>query len=288
MLVQLIVADNDSGHAASRMGQGPSHILAGNVEGRLTAAGHQVETIHVGLSLAYPTEIAAAFHTVTAVARQVRMARRQRRFPVILAGNCIASVGAVAGDPGGGTAVLWMDAHADFHTPDTTRSGFLDGMAVSVVAGDCWRTLAATIPGFRPVAPEGILLLGTRDVEKAERQRLRERGAGWLDLEALREDPDSLPPALLVLSRAAGAAHLHVDLDVLDPGVTAAANAFAPAGGLTLAELSSLLAVVTSRCRLASLTLASYDPSGDPRHVIRDAAVTILELVCSSVPGQRG
>lgn len=281
MLVQLIVVDNDSGHAATRMGQGPAQLLAGDPESRLRHAGHQVETVRVDLSLAFPTEIAAAFHTARSLARQVRMARRQRRFPVVLAGNCMASVGAIAGDSAGRTAVLWLDAHADLHTPATTRSGFLDGMALSVIAGDCWQTLAAEIPGFRGVAPEGILLVGTRDVEEAERQRLRERGFGWVDNEALRERPDALPAALDRLGPGAEALHLHVDLDVLDPAATAPANAFAPGGGLTREELLSLIAVVRSRCSVSSLTLASYDPSGDPGHAVRDAALAVIELVCS-------
>ena len=59
----------------------------------------------------YPTEISSAFRTAAEVSRQVSSAMRQRRFPIVLAGNCFASVGAVSGHSGEGRAVVWLDAH---------------------------------------------------------------------------------------------------------------------------------------------------------------------------------
>ena len=73
------------------------------------------------------------------------------RFPLVLAGNCNAAVGVVAG-LGPGAAVLWCDAHADFNTPETTTGGFLDGMGLATVTGRCWTSMAARVPGFVPVA----------------------------------------------------------------------------------------------------------------------------------------
>jgi arginase len=286
VLVQLIHCDNDSGRPATRMGQGPDHILAGDPAGRLRAAGHQVNTVRVDLRLPFPTEVAAAFETASSIARQVRLARRQRRFPVVLAGNCIASLGVVAGlrprRGSGRVGVVWLDAHADLHTPATTRSGFLDGMAISVIAGDCWDTLAHALPGFRAVHPEDILLLGARDVDEAERRRIGERGVEWQSVAALRDSPEALATRIDRLANRAEAVHVHVDLDVLDPDVVAAANGYAAPDGLAGDELVSVIRLVATRAPVAALTLSAYDPSFDSAGAVRDVALEVIEVLCSA------
>ena len=66
------------------------------------------------------------------------------------------------GAGGGGTDVVWFDAHGEATTPETTTSGFLDGMGISILTGRCWRTMAASIPGFEPLPGKRIALLGAR------------------------------------------------------------------------------------------------------------------------------
>jgi len=63
--------------------------------------------------------------------------------------------------------VLWFDAHGDFNTPESTLGGFLDGMALAIATGRCWTGLAATVPGFTPVAEENVVLVGARDLDRA-------------------------------------------------------------------------------------------------------------------------
>jgi arginase len=279
VLVQLIQSENDSGHSGARMGRGPAQILAGGAAERLGLAGHQVETVRIASDASFPVEVAAAFETARAVARQVRMASRQRRFPAVLAGNCMASLGAVAGHPRGRTGIVWLDAHADFHTPESTRSGFLDGMALATVAGRCWAARASSVPGFRPLPHSAILLLGTRDVEPAERALISEMGVPWIEAETMRSEPGSIPAAVQRLAAETDQVHLHLDLDVLDPEQVAPANEFAPAGGLGMDELLRVVSEVRAGCRIASATLASYDPSRDRRNAVRDAAVRLLEAL---------
>src|SRR5206468_12877100 len=99
----------------------------------------------------------------------VRAARAQGRFPVVLSGNCGASLGVVGGlmQARGGAAarplgVVWMDAHGDFNTPDTSASGFLDGMSLAALVGRCWRALTLVTPGVA-VPEHHVLHLGGRD-----------------------------------------------------------------------------------------------------------------------------
>lgn len=279
MLVQLIHTSNDSGHVGARMGLGPGRILAGGAADRLAAEGHQVETIRVEPREPFPTETAIAFETARALARQVRMAIRQRRFPIVLAGNCMAALGAVAGQPRGRVGLVWLDAHADFHTPETTRSGFLDGMALAAAAGHCWTSLTASIPGFHPVRPEDILLLGARDVEEAEQSRLAEHAIVHRDTAGMRADPAAVASAVAALGTRAERVHLHVDLDVLDPDAVAPANRFAVAGGLTLPELLELVRTLRKGCRMSAATISAYDPAFDRADRMCSAALDLLSTL---------
>src|SRR5262249_60621897 len=65
-------------------------------------------------------------------------------------------------------APFWFDAHGDCNTPETTTSGFLDGMGLAMTMGLCWHHLGATVPGFQPVAAEATFLLGARDLDPLE------------------------------------------------------------------------------------------------------------------------
>lgn len=90
----------------------------------------------------------------------------------MLAGNCITAVGALAGIADSEPAVLWLDAHGDLNTPETTRSGFLDGMALVILTGRCWRSLAETVLGFRPVEERRVRHFGAHKLDDAERELL--------------------------------------------------------------------------------------------------------------------
>src|SRR6185369_3673269 len=65
-------------------------------------------------------------------------------------------------------AVFWFDAHGDLHTPATTGSGFLDGTGLATAMGLGFQALASSIPGFVPVAPDDVFLLGARDLDAPE------------------------------------------------------------------------------------------------------------------------
>jgi arginase len=70
--------------------------------------------------------------------------------------------------------VVWFDAHGDFNTPETTLSGFFDGMGLAMAAGYCWKPLLETIPGFRAVSEANIVHIGGRDLDRAEEELMRQ------------------------------------------------------------------------------------------------------------------
>src|SRR5262249_38666367 len=160
---RLLLVPYDSGQRNVRMGAGPEHLRAAGLPRHLIELGHEVDVqVIEPASLNWRAEVQTSFELMRAVAEQVRTARASSRFPLVLSGNCLAAVGVIAG-LGPGIGVLWIDAHGDFNTPQTTMSGFLDGMTLATATGRCWMELARSIEGFAPVPDSAVVMLGAHD-----------------------------------------------------------------------------------------------------------------------------
>jgi arginase len=190
----------------------------------------------------------------------------------VLSGNCGIALGTVSGCGADKTGVVWFDAHGEATTPETTRSGFLDGMPISTLLGRAWQTLARTVPGFAPVPGERIVLFGTRQVEEAENKLLDEAGVQRV------ATVEELIRCLSTLTKVVEQIYLHVDLDVLDP-TEATANQWTPANGITVRTLLDAVAEVRKRAKVAALGIASYDPAVDRDGRALSAALRVAEVL---------
>ena len=260
MPVDLITVPYDSALRGERMGAGPLHFVANGAAERLRAAAGPVRETGVEAAPGFRAEIATAFDLARATAFAVRAARGHGAFPLVLAGNCITAVGVLASLPAETTGIVWLDAHGDLNTPETTRSGFLDGMALSVALGRCWEAMAGSIDGFAPVAEETVLLVGARDLDPAEREYVERSRVHHLSPEDVADGV--LEDALDALAGRVQQVYLHVDLDVHDPS-EGAANAFAAPGGLTASEVRRVAREVAARIPLAAASITAYDPEHD-------------------------
>src|SRR5712671_1661390 len=199
MNLQLLAVPYDSGNLRARMGAGPEALLTAGLEQALRDNGHSVHTKVAELAAdSWHSEIQTSFQLMRMLSVGVRDARESGRLPIVLAGNCNTAVGTLAGLGADSTAVAWFDAHADFNTPETTASGFLDGTAVAIVTGRCWTQLAATVPGFEPVPDNRVCLIGTRDIDSLEGGLLDESAVDVIEPRKLRSD---LARALALIKR---------------------------------------------------------------------------------------
>jgi arginase len=123
----------DSGHKDKRMGCGPARLLK---ETSALQDARDVSTETVEIHDPFPLEVGTAFRLAGVLSDKVRRVRELDHFPLVLAGNCMSSIGTLAGLGDLRMGVIWLDAHGDFNTPETTSSGFLDGMALATVTGD--------------------------------------------------------------------------------------------------------------------------------------------------------
>ena len=224
------------------------------------------ESVAVDRGQPFHHELGATFDVLHALARTVRETVAADRFPLVLAGNCSSAVGTVAGLGRGDLGVVWLDAHADFNTPETTVSGFFEGFALALLTGSGFDALLASIEGYRPIPEERVVLLA-RDIDPGEQRRLDASQVRLVDLA-------SLDQALDELAHKVGAVYLHVDLDVLDPS-EGRANFLAVENGLSLAELERAVAAVLERFELAAAGITWYEPHFDPEGLIPPKAATV-------------
>lgn len=158
--------------------------------------------------------------------------------------SCSSVLGVVAGLGAGEVGVIWFDAHADANTPETTSSGFLDGMPVAVLTGRCWSSIAAsTIPGFVPLSDGRVVLAGVRSVDDDGQALLDTSQIGVVPAAGM-ADGAAFGKVLRGLSARVDSVHVHVDLDVIDLD-DGRANEFAAAGGPTLDALDAAAALDT-------------------------------------------
>lgn len=280
MDVQILTVPYDSGVRRVRMGAGPGRLLEAGLESRLADAGHRTELTEISAPPAeVPAETSTAFGLMRRLAGEVEGAAERGRFPLILSGSCYSALGTVSGVGPSTTGIVWFDTHADLNTPDTTRSGFLDGMALSMLTGRCWKALAGSIPGYRPVDDRRILLLGARDLDPGE-ERLLEQSAIQLVPPAEVEPTPEDEGKVLDFPDPVRRVYVHLDLDVLDPS-EGRANAFVTPGGLSRAQLLRVLGGIRDRFEIGALALTAYDPAADPEGRVAEVALSVVDTLLS-------
>ncbi|HET7463485.1 MAG TPA: arginase family protein [Longimicrobium sp.] len=284
MLIDLIQVPYDSGHRDARMGAGPGHLVANGAVERLRQAGAEVRETAIGLEAGFTAEVRAAFDLARATAFAVRVARGRGSLPVVLAGNCISAVGTLAALPHPATGVVWLDAHADLNTPETTTSGMVDGTALSTVLGRCWTGMTSRVDGFTAIPEEHVLLAGVRDLDPPEQYYLERSRVLVAGPESVRSRT-ALAERLDTLASRVEGVYLHVDLDVHDPA-EGRANAFAAPGGLTADEVRALIAEVAARIPITAAAITAYDPSHDEDGRVLAIALDLLQTIAEAAAGE--
>jgi arginase len=268
----------DSGHRDYRMGRGPEALISGGLLDRLDAAGHRIATEKLDAPAGPPVEPGVTFGLIRDLAKRVKSRVTRGTFPLVLSGNCIYSAGAVAGLGKPDVGVVWFDAHGDLNTPETTRSGFLDGMALSVLLGRCWRSVMTGVPGFAPVSESRVVLAGARDLDPPERELIESSAITWMPPADVGADGTPGNATLDDLARRAPRIHVHLDLDVLDSAV-ARINPYQSGEGLDLIQVAGVLRALGERFEIVSATVSAYDPDGDRDGRGSDAALALIDTL---------
>ena len=244
------------------------------IEGRIVGGdAHRCD----GEALAHHTQ--GLFELQDLVSRQVSAALDEGRMPLVLSGNCnTAAVGSLAGIGPEDLGIVWFDAHGEFNTPETTTTGFIDGMGLAMAVGHCWKEMARGVPGFRPIPEENVVMAWVRAVDVAEQERF---DASGVTVVGPNDGRQALADALDDLGSRVERVYVHLDLDVLDAEKVGMANEYGIPGGMDTAQLEEALDMVRERFTIAAAGIASYDPSFDADGHVLQAATAGARILTS-------
>jgi arginase len=272
--IRIIAVPYDSGHPLLRTGAGPNHLLENGLGEGLQLGGRKPSVTSVRHEKEPSAEVATAFELQRLVSGRVRRADADGELALVLSGNCNTAVGTLSGAGPEGLGVVWFDAHGEFNTPETTTSGFIDGMGLAIAVGHCWKQMARGVPGFSALPEENVMIAGVRVVDPAEQERLDASEIAVVGADRMKKQGlGALARALDALKTRVGRVYVHLDLDVLDAGKVGKANEFAAEGGPDVEELQAALGMVRERFEVAAFGIASYDPSFDADGRVLRAAV---------------
>ncbi|KAL3459589.1 Arginase/deacetylase [Aspergillus heterothallicus] len=254
-----------------RVGNGPHRIRSLGLIPALEKLNVPINVIEIPPVDTFEGEIGRSFELLRRTSTAVSQAAAQNSFPLILSGNCMASVGAACGLPARDLGFIYFDAHDDLDSPDVNENGYFDAMGLSMLRGESWKTLMNTVPGFTPrIYRDRFLYCGLRDHTPLQRRRVLDAGmaAVWGGARADAKVDFAAQLERELSAREYGPAPVHLDLDVLD-------ESYGKGGLIACMDL-----VPRMRMTPQSLTVCSFDPdAGDGDRIAGIAVRAVTAFV---------
>ncbi len=286
--VSIVGVPMDLGQSRRGVDMGPSALRIAGLHERLQRLGVHTEdlgNIPVRERLTLPPKGGGLefLPVVVSASKKVyeigQKAVAEGRVPLFLGGDHSISVGTIGGITAPGPAgVLWIDAHGDFNTPETSPSGNIHGMPLAALLGHGAPQLVNLGRPGAKLTVRDVVLIGVRDLDPPERELLRSQGVRVYTMSEI-DDRGIADVARDALERLAHTPRLHVslDLDVLDPREAPGVGTRVT-GGLTYREAHLLMEIVARDGRLGSADVVEVNPMLDTYNRTAEMAV---ELVAS-------
>jgi arginase len=279
MDARLILVPSHAGDERAGPSEGPRRLLEAGADEVLARTGIAVDVQTVERREPFRDTAVAAADVNRQLAEAVRDATHANELPIVIAGSCNAALGVLSGFEHLGCGAVWLDAHADFNTPESTASGFFPGMSLAVLAGHCYRDYWAQIGDNTPLEEHAIALFGIRDVSPdKERERLAQsdlRVVGWTNGQA---DGD-VEATLDELRQHVTDVYLHVDFDAFAPEVAPGIADEPVPGGLSREDAEMIIRRTTERFRVRAVTLATYTPERDVNETTLELALGLFSML---------
>ena len=294
--VRLIGVPMDLGAGRRGVDMGPSAVRYAGLARQVRALGYSFqdagdisvpipEVRAPGTGAKYLKEIKSACDRL---ATKVGRIMEEGAIPVVIGGDHSMAIGTVAGVAGHfrkrdeSIGLIWVDAHADMNTPETSPSGNIHGMPLGALLGYGSPELVE-LGGFAPkVKPENVALIGIREVDDGEREIVLRSGIHYYEMMKVdaRGMGAVIQEAVEIASRGTVGIHVSFDMDAVDPDYAPGVGTPVP-GGLSLRESHLLMEVVADTARLVALEMAELNP-------IHDNANATGQLVCDLVASALG
>ena len=289
--IRVIGVPLDLGQSRRGVDMGPSAVRVAGLEARLEQIGHLVEDAgNVAVAIPeqkkegaanakYLKEITA---TCTKEAELVMKTLEAGKVPLVLGGDHSVAAGTVAGvaefyrRQSQKIGLIWIDAHTDINTPESSPSGNVHGMPLAAIMGLGPAELA-NILGFSPkIAPENCVLVGVRDIDAIEKENVRKAG---IDVFTMRDIDERgmrtvMEEALRIAGRGTAGYHVSLDMDWVDPedapGVGTPVR-----GGATYREAHLAMEIIADHGRMVSFEIVEVNPVIDEHNQTADLAVEL-------------
>jgi arginase len=294
--IAIIGAPLDLGQGRRGVDMGPSALRVANLDGRIAALGYGVEDMgNVEVAQAentpegdsrakYVAEIAVSCQHLAAAVGQ---ALSRGRFPLALGGDHSVAVGTMGGvsqffhEQGRKAGIIWLDAHADMNTPESSPSGNVHGMPLACIVGLGPPALTHLL-GYAPIVdPRNAVIVGLRDVDQMEKPHVRESGVRAFTMRHIDERGlrAVMEEAISLACDGTAGFHLSLDMDFVDPqdapGVGTPVR-----GGVTYREAHLAMEMICDSGQMVSMEVVEVNPVIDEVNRTADLAV---ELVMSGL-----
>lgn len=283
----------DLGSGRRGVDMGPSAIRIAGLDNRLVELGHKVidegdiviknmEELKVGHERArYLTEISRA---AGVLARKVERITRLGHFPLVLGGDHSIAVGTVSGIAafahplGKKVGLIWIDAHGDINTPETSPSGNIHGMPLAALLGFGASELTGVAGPAPKIDPAHVALVGIRSLDTGEKKRLKETGVQVHTMSDIdRHGADRvMEKALARVNQGTDLVHVSFDLDAVDPTVTPGVGTPVK-GGLDYREAHLIMEVIADAKVMTSLEMVEVNPILDQGNASAAFAVELVQ-----------
>jgi arginase len=231
----------------------------------------------------------------------------EERFPMIMAGDHSTSYGTIAGIkkafPKKRLGVVWIDAHADLHTPFTTPSGNMHGMALAMACDldnleckvnnpkgetiDYWEQIHNVgVPGAK-IYPEDVVFISVRDLEKAENYLINKYGMSYIEMEEVRKNgaDETARKAIKMLDHC-DLIYVSFDVDSIDSRFSTGTGTPVP-NGLTPEEAKLLNAELVKDSRVCVWEMAEVNPTLDTENKMSETAFEVMDGVAKAYMGRQ-
>ncbi|SPE36087.1 Arginase [Candidatus Sulfopaludibacter sp. SbA3] len=290
--ISIIGAPLDLGASRRGVDMGPSAVRVANLNARVASLGYDVEDLgNVPVRQAeaspaghpqakYLPQIAA---TCESLANQVSRTLAYESMPLVLGGDHSVAVGTVSGvshyfrAKNQKVGLIWLDAHADMNTPDSSPSGNVHGMPLACIVGMGPPELTG-IFGYAPkVAPANTVIVGLRDVDALEKPHVRDSGVRVFTMRDIDERGlrHVMREAIAAATEGTAGFHLSLDMDFVDP--QQAPGVGTPVrGGATYREAHLAMEMICDSGHMLSMEVVEVNPVIDEANRTADLAVELI------------
>jgi len=207
----------------------------------------------------------------------VKVAYDQGEFPLVFGGDHALAIGSITGVAQAEHSVLWIDAHGDCNTEESSDSKRIHGMPLAVVQGHGHPSLTDLVD--HPIEARNILLVGIRSLDDAEEELMKQWGVRWLTMEEIRRQGlEWMHHEVMLFAKQAKHLHVSFDCDSMDPMHFPGVNTPVQ-GGFVSDEILPLLENVLSLDTISSMDIVEYNPTRDPNFDTLNLIQAITKLL---------